>query len=284
MANYTFSELQAIANEIREDVIKMLLKAGSGHSAGSLGTAEIFTTLYLKVLKLSPGRVRDPKRDRFVLSAGHLAPVWYAVLARAGFIDRSELKTLRQLGSPLQGHPHNLELKVLETSSGPLGQGLSQAIGMALAGRLDHHRYQVYCLMSDGEQQEGQVWEALMFAGKEKLNNLTAIVDRNFIQISGGTEEVMPLEPLADKYRAFSWLVLEVDGHDCSQIVDACNQAQRSPKPTVIIAHTTPGKGVSFMEGSYEWHGKAPEDTSQAEKALRELRTLQGKIEAQDLT
>lgn len=275
---YTFKQLETLANKIRVDVIRMLLEAGSGHSAGSLGSADIFTSLYFAILNIKPENPNWPERDRFVLSAGHLCPVYYATLARAGFFSHKELKTLRKLGSRLQGHPHNLSLPGVETSSGSLGQGLSQAVGMALAGRLDNKRYRVYCLMSDGEQQEGQTWEAAMFAGNSRLSNLTAIIDRNNIQIDGFTEEIMPLEPLKEKYEAFNWHVLEIDGHNNEQIIDACNEAKAIfEKPTVIVAHTIPGKGVEFMEQKFQWHGKPP-DAKQAREALHDLRTLGGRI------
>lgn len=275
---YTFKQLEILANKIRVDVIRMLLEAGSGHAAGPLGSADIFTSLYSAILDIRPENPNWAERDRFVLSAGHLCPAYYATLAHAGFFSHKELKTLRKLGSRLQGHPHNLSLPGVETSSGSLGQGLSQAAGMALAGRLDDKRYRVYCLMSDGEQQEGQTWEAVMFAGKSRLSNLTAIIDRNNIQIDGFTEEVMPLEPLKEKYEAFNWHVLEIDGHNSEQIIDACNEAKAIfEKPTVIIAHTIPGKGVEFMEQEFKWHGKTP-DKKQAREALHDLRTLGGRI------
>lgn len=288
MPELSFEEVTKLAekaNEIRQDVIKMLVAAGSGHSAGSLDSADILTALYFSVLKINPNDPKDPSRDLFVLSAGHLNPVFYATLAHRGFFPVKELLTLRKLKSRLPGHPHNLETPGVENSSGPLGQGLSQALGMALALRLRSGKAgnvgslpRVYCLMSDGEQDEGQAWEAVLFAGKNKLSNLTAIIDRNNIQIDGLTENVMPLEPLADKYRAFNWHVLEVDGHNIREIINACHTAfSISEKPTVIIAHTTAGKGVEFMEGDFKWHG-IPPSGPEAVEALRELRTLGGRI------
>jgi transketolase len=276
--HYSLNQLQQLANQIRQDIIKMLLEAGSGHSAGSLGMADVFTALYFNVLNHRPQEPDWPERDRLVLSNGHICPVLYATLAHAGYFPKSELKTLRKLGTRLQGHPHRLDLPGIETSSGPLGQGISQAIGMALAAKMDQKRYQIYCLMGDGEQDEGQVWEAAMFAAKQKLHNLTVIIDRNNIQIDGHTEDVMPLEPLADKYAAFGWHVLEIDGHNIEEIIDACHQARAVfEKPVVIIAHTIPGKGVEFMEFKPEWHGQVP-DQKQAKDALEDLRSLGGRI------
>ena len=256
----------------------MLLEAGSGHSAGPLGMADIFTALYFEVLNIDPKRPTWPDRDRLVLSAGHICPVLYAALAHRGYFPVEELMTLRQFGTRLHGHPHNLALPGIENSSGPLGQGLSQAAGMALAAKLDDKRWRTYAVLSDGEHDEGQTWEAVMFAGKNELHNLTAIIDRNNIQIDGFTEDVMPLEPLCDKYRSFNWHVLEIDGHNFEDIVAAFRHAKAVfEKPTVIIAHTIPGKGVDFMENDYRWHGRIPKN-DEAKKALQELRTLRGKI------
>jgi transketolase len=275
----TLEEMQIMANQIRQDIISMLLEAGSGHSAGPLGMADVFTALYFGgILNVDPKNPLWPDRDRLVLSNGHICPVLYATMARAGFFPVEELKTLRKLGTRLQGHPHRTVLPGLETTSGPLGSGLSQACGMALAAKLDKKKYQVYCIMSDGEHDAGNTWEAVMFAGKHKLDNLTAILDRNNIQIDGHTEDVMPLEPLADKYKAFNWAVIEIDGHNIEEVIDACNRAKAIyEKPVMIIAHTIPGKGVDFMEFDYEWHGKPP-NKEQAEEALRQLRTLGGRI------
>ena len=274
-------ELEKLAIEIREEIIKMLLEAKSGHSAGSLGVVDILVALYFNILNYDPKNLNLEDRDRFVLSNGHIVPALYAVLAYAGFFDKKELYSLRKLNSRLQGHPHRGSLAGIEVTSGPLGCGLSQAIGMALAAKLDSKKYQIYCLTSDGENQEGNFWEAMMFAGKHKLDNLTMIVDRNNIQIDGFTEEVMPLEPLKEKYEAFNWQVLEIDGNNISQVIEACNTSKAIyEKPVVIIAHTIPGKGVSFMEFDYTWHGKPP-SPDEAQKALKELRTLKGQIETE---
>jgi transketolase len=289
---HTLKDLELKANEIRQDIIKMLVKAGSGHSAGPLGMADVFTALYFEVMNYDPKNPSWKERDRFVLSCGHICPVWYATLAHAGFFPESELATLRKLGTRLHGHPHNEVLPGAENSSGPLGQGLSQAAGMAYVGlKMKKEPWRVYCVMSDGEQEEGQTWEAAMFAGKNNLRNLTAIMDRNNIQIDGYTEDVMPLEPLRAKYEAFNWTVIEVDGHNIREIIDACNRAKATAEnPTLIIAHTIPGKGVDFMEFRYEWHGDppgkiepsgAPEKSKQAQEALDELRTLGGKIRSE---
>ncbi len=256
----------------------MLLEAKSGHSAGPLGMADVFASLYFQILKHDPQNPSWEGRDRLVLSCGHICPVLYATLAEAGYFPKEELMTLRKFGTRLHGHPHNLVLPGIENSSGPLGQGLSQAIGMALALRIDHKANRVYCITSDGEQNEGQVWEAMMFAGKNRLNNLTVILDRNNIQIDGYTEDVMPLEPLKQKYEAFNFHVIEVDGHNYQQIIDACMEAKAIyEKPTMIIAHTIPGKGVGFMEYDYKWHGSPP-NKDQANQALKDLRTLRGQI------
>lgn len=265
-------KLEKTANLIRQDIIKMLLEAGSGHSAGPLGMADIFTALYFNILNHDPKNPDWKDRDRLILSNGHICPVRYATMAHAGYFPISELKTLRKLGSRLQGHPHRTALPGIETTSGPLGSGLSQACGLALAGKIDRAKWRVICLMSDGEQDEGNTWEAAMFAGKYKINNLTALMDRNNIQIDGFTEEVMPLEPLKDKYEAFGWHVLEIDGHNMQQIIDAFSEAKNIfEKPTLILAHTTPGKGVSFMENKYEWHGKPP-NKDEAKLALEQLK------------
>lgn len=269
------------AVKIREDIIKELVAAGSGHSAGPLGMADVFTALYFHILKHDPKKPLWPERDRLVLSNGHICPVLYATLARAGYFPLEELKTLRKLGSRLQGHPHRGALPGVETTSGPLGSGISQAIGFALAARLDKRKYRVFCLTSDGEHQEGNTWEAIMFAGKEKLSNLTVIIDRNNIQIDGFTEDIMPLNSLRAKYEAFNWHVLEIDGHNFEAIIAAAAEAKAiHEQPTVIIAHTIPGKGVDFMENDYLWHGKPPKP-EEAKVALRELRTLAGRIRSE---
>ena len=263
--------LEEMANRIRQDIIRTLLNAGSGHSGGPLGMADIFTAFYFHILNHDPKKPKWDRRDRLVLSNGHICPVLYCTMARAGYFPVEELKTLRAIDSRLQGHPHRKALPGLETTSGPLGSGLSQAAGMALAARMDQKKHRIYCLTSDGEHQEGNFWEAVMFIGKERLNNLTVIIDRNNIQIDGNTEDIMPLEPLKDKYEAFKWHVIEVDGHNFESIVDAVSEARAiHEKPTVIIAHTIPGKGVSFMENDYTWHGKPP-NQEEASRALKEL-------------
>jgi len=286
--------LEKKANEIRISIIEMLVSAGSGHTAGPLGMADVFTLLYFHVLKHDAKSPEWAERDRFILSNGHICPVLYATLAHAGYFPIEELQTLRKFGSRLQGHPHRESLPGLETSSGPLGSGLSQAIGMALAERIDdpYSAKQFYCATGDGELNEGQVWEALMQAGKEKIHNLTVIVDRNGIQIDGFTKDVMPLEPLAEKFASFNFDVQEVDGHNMRALNDAIGKAQAVySQPSVIIAHTIPSKGVGLFERDFRWHGnppgKGPEDRvpkdKQAEVALRELRTLQGHITGSDI-
>ena len=269
----TISELETKAYEIRQDLITALVAAKSGHSAGPLGMADIFTALYFRVLNISPERKNDALRDRLVLSNAHICPVLYATLAQRGFCDRKEfLTSLRKLGHPFQGHSNNHFNIGIETCGGPLGQGLSQAVGMALAARMDSAKWRTFAMLSDGELDEGQTWEAVMLAGKERLHRLTAVVDRNNIQIDGFTENIMPLEPLADKWRAFNWHVIEIDGHNIGQFIDAVGEAKAVyEKPTVIIAHTIPGKGVSFMENKFEWHGKPP-NPEEAKLALEELR------------
>ena len=275
--------LEEMANRIRQGLIETLLEAGSGHSAGPLGMADIFTALYFHVLNHDPKNPDWPDRDRLILSNGHICPVRYVAMAYAGYFPIEELKTLSKLNTRLQGHPHRTALPGVETTSGPLGSGISQSVGVALAARLDNKKHRVYCLTSDGEHQEGNLWEAVMFAGKmkHKMSNLTVIIDRNNIQIDGYTENVMPLEPLRAKYESFNWHVLEIDGHSMAQFVDAVAEASAIyEKPTAIIAHTIPGKGVSFMEGDFRWHGKPP-NKEEAKAALAELRTLRGKIRSE---
>jgi transketolase len=270
--------LEEKANQIRQLIIEMLLEAGSGHSAGPLGMADIFSAFYFHILRHDPKNPDWPDRDRLILSNGHICPVRYAAMALAGYFPIEELKTLRKINSRLQGHPHRTALPGVETTSGPLGEGISQAIGIAYAGILDKKDYHVYCITSDGEHQEGNIWEAYMWLGKNPLPNLTIIIDRNYIQIDGFTEDVMPLEPLRQKLEAFKLHVLEVDGHNIRAFVDAVREAQSEWRRTsVIIAYTIPGKGVSFMEKKFEWHGKPP-NKEEAKKALDELRTLNGKI------
>lgn len=265
------------ANDIRQSIVKMLMEAGSGHTAGPLGMADIFTALYFHILHHDPANPTWKNRDRVILSNGHICPVLYAAMAHAGYLPVEELQTLRKFGTKLQGHPHREYFPALETSSGPLGSGLSQAIGMALADRLDNGVKSpvfFYTMLGDGELNEGQVWEAVLHAGKEKLRNIIAIVDRNNIQIDGYTEDVMPLEPLADKWRAFNWHVQEIDGHNFQDIVAAVGEAQAVfDRPSVIIAHTIPGKGVKMFENDYRWHGTPP-NKEQGEMALKELKTL----------
>ncbi len=277
--------LEQKANAIRQSLIEELVEAGSGHTAGPLGMADIFTALYFHVLEHDPKNPAWEERDRLVLSNGHICPIQYATLAHAGYFPVEELLTLRKLGTRLQGHPHRTSLPGIETTSGPLGSGLSQAVGMAIAARMDAStgsaqakRVQIYCLMSDGEQDAGNTWEGAMLAGKLKLDNLTAIIDRNNIQIDGMTEDIMPLEPLRAKYEAFNWHVLEMDGHDFRAIIGALGEARAIyEKPVLIIAHTIPGKGVPEIEFDYRWHGKAPKP-EEAKRFLHELRTFKGVI------
>ncbi len=284
LSDKNIKDLELKANSIRESVITMLLEAKSGHTAGPLGMADIFTVLYFHTLKHNPKKPDWADRDRVVLSNGHICPILYATMAHAGYFPVEELQTLRKFGSRLQGHPHREYLPMLENSSGPLGSGLSQAVGMALADRIDNGvstDRRIYCLMSDGEHDEGNTWEAILLAGKEKLNNLVAIIDRNNIQIDGYTEDIMPLEPFVNKYITFGWHVIEIDGHDIAQIAAAFEEAKAIfGKPVCIMAHTIPGKGVREFERKYEWHGKAP-NKEEAEMALRELRTLGGKIKSE---
>ncbi len=283
--------LELKANHIRESVIEMLLAAGSGHTAGPLGMADVFTALYFKILNHKPHDPFWQDRDRLVLSNGHICPVLYATMAHAGYFSAAELAKLRKFKSRLQGHPHREWLPGLETSSGPLGSGLSQAVGMALADRIDNGRSsgrQFICLVGDGELDEGQNWEAIMHAGKEKIQNLTVFIDRNNIQIDGFTEDVMPLEPLADKWKAFNWHVQEINGHNFDEIINAFGVAKATfEKPSVIICKTIPSKGIGFAERRYEWHGMPPDNQDvkgappkgkQGEEMLKILRTLDGRI------
>ncbi|MFA5942681.1 MAG: transketolase [Candidatus Paceibacterota bacterium] len=286
------ARLEKKAEEIRETIIQMLVAAGSGHTAGPLGMADIFTAFYFHILNHDPHDPEWGDRDRLVLSNGHICPVLYAALAHAGYFPVEECLTLRTFGSRLQGHPERLRLPGLETTSGPLGEGLSQATGMAYAFKMwdigsptsdvglpmSRQGRRIYCLMSDGEQEEGNTWEAAMFAGKNKLHNLTAVIDRNNIQIDGMTEDIMPLEPLADKYRAFNWHVLEVNGNDLAAFIAAVEEAKAVyEKPTLIIAHTIPGKGVPEIEFDYHWHGKPP-TPEEGKRFLKEVRTMGGKL------
>ncbi len=278
---YTPRQLEKIAVQVRRSIILSLEKAGSGHVAGPLGLSDIMTALYFAVLRIRPDEPDWDDRDLFVLSNGHCVPVLYAVMAERGFFPKEELATLRKFGSRLQGHPERKSLPGLETTSGPLGCGLSQAAGMAY--NLQYlepqvHRF-VYCMMGDGELNEGNIWEAAMFAGKYQLSQLIGIIDRNNIQISGSTEDVMPLEDLKGKWESFGWHVQEIDGHNMESIIEAMSMARAiTNRPSVIIAHTIPGKGVDFMEYDYRWHGMAP-DEIQARQALDKLRTLDGALE-----
>lgn len=284
---YSIKDLESSAEKIREHIITSLLSAGSGHSGGSLGMADVFTALYFSIANITPETRKREDRDRIVLSNAHICPVLYATLAQRGYFDVRELATLRKIGSRLQGHSNNHFAPNLpiETSGGPLGQGISQAVGMAISSRMNKKTnkksetkkplpvWHTWCLMGDGELNEGQCWEAFMLAGKLNLNELTVFVDRNNIQIDGFTEDIMPLEPLADKFRAFNWSVIEIDGHNMREIIDAAKKARTIyENPTVIICHTIPGKGVEFMENDFVWHGKTP-NANEANIALQELRT-----------
>lgn len=294
MAFLTEKEIQHLeltANDIRQTIIKMLVDANAGHSAGPLGMADIFTALYFHTLRHDPKNPAWPDRDRLILSNGHICPVRYAAMYHAGYdIAESELATLRKINSRLEGHPSYKRLPGVETSSGPLGEGLSQACGFALAAKMsarprdgsgaggDNKPHHIWCITSDGEHEEGMTWEAVMLAAKYKLDNLTVIVDRNYIQIDGTTEDVMPLDPFADKYRAFGWNVLEMGGHDFREIISTFEMAKADRgRPTVIVAHTTPGKGVDFMENNYKWHG-VPPTKEQGVEALRQLEAIQRSI------
>lgn len=286
----TLLELEQTANAVRASIIKMLTAAGSGHSAGPLGMADIFTALYFHILQHDPKKPTWKDRDRLLLSCGHIVPVRYAAMAHAGYFPLKELSTLRKFGSKLQGHPELHLMPALENTSGPLGDGSPQSAGLAYVAKREDLPWHTYCVLSDGELEAGITWEAAMFAGKNRLHNLTWIIDRNNIQIDGYTEDIMPLEPLKDKFEAFNFAVIEVNGHNMKEIVDACQYAQSIwEHPVVIIAHTIPGRGIDFMENDYRWHGappgKGPENKVKHEKqraeALRNLRTLGGRIESE---
>jgi len=265
------TELKLHANDVRQGIIRALVSAGSGHSAGPLDMSDVFTALYFHILRHDPKHPEWPDRDRLLLSCGHIAPVRYSAMAYAGYFPVEELLTLRKFGTRLQGHPERVSLPAVETTSGPLGEGLAQGVGMALGAKLDGKTWRVYVVTSDAEHQCGLHWEAVLTAAKFKLDNLINVIDRNFIQIDGSTEDVMPLESLAQKYRSFNWEVFECDGNDIAAFIDTVERAQQvKDKPSVIIANTIPGKGVSYMEGDYTWHGKPP-NREQAERALREL-------------
>lgn len=274
------TDLKLHANAVRQGIIESLVAAGSGHSAGSLDMADVFTALYFAVLRHDPKNPEWAERDRLLLSCGHIAPVRYSAMAEAGYFPREELLTLRKFGSRLQGHPERTWLPGAESTSGPLGEGLAQSSGLALAAKMDDKDWRVYCVASDAEEQCGLHWEAMMFAAKFKLDNLCCIIDRNFIQIDGSTETVMPLEPLRAKYEAFNWHVIDCDGHDFEALLAAFDEARSTKgKPTVILANTMPGKGVAFMENDFLWHGKPP-NRAQADEALRELRDEAARLQA----
>lgn len=272
------TELENKAERVREIIVEMLVSAGSGHTAGPLGMADIFTALYFHVLNHNPKDPEWEERDRLILSNGHIVPVRYATMALAGYFPVEETLTLRKFGSRLQGHPERTRLPGMETTSGPLGEGLPQAGGMAYALRMDGKKNHTFVVMGDGEQDEGIIWEAVMWIGKNKLSNLTAIIDRNNIQIDGMTEDVMPLDSLKAKYESFNWHVIEIDGHNMREFIDAVDQAKAIfEKPTLILAHTIPGKGVKEIEFDYHWHGKPP-SKEEGKKFLTELRTHGGKV------
>lgn len=281
MRHITDKEIAALetkAEKVRELIVEMLTEAGSGHTAGPLGMADIFTALYFRILKHDPKNPEMEDRDRLILSNGHIVPVRYAAMALAGYFPIEELKTLRKFGSRLQGHPEVVKLPALESTSGPLGCGLSQAAGIAYGARLDNKKFSIYCCTGDGELDAGNVWEAAMFVGDNNLSSITVIVDRNNIQIDGMTENVLPLEDLRGKFESFNFHVLEIDGHNMEAIVDAADEAKAIyEKPVAIIAHTIPGKGIPEIEGKYEWHGKPP-SKEQEEEFLKALRTCGGKV------
>ncbi len=271
LSEYSIEQLKEIANLLRRDVITMISKAGSGHPAGSLGMADVFTALYFKVLSHNPEMPDWTERDRVILSNGHICPILYATLARVGYFPPEELNNLRQFGDKLQGHPSKKDFSLVEASSGSLGHGLSIAAGMSLAAKKDGKQYAVWCLMSDAEHQEGSIWEAIMLVSRYQLDNLKIIVDRNDIQLSGDIDNIMPISPLKQKYESFGWHVFEVDGHNIEDLIKILQEARNyQDGPCVILAKTIAGKGVSFMEGKWRWHGKAP-NVKEAEKALKEL-------------
>ncbi|GEN36034.1 MULTISPECIES: transketolase [Aneurinibacillus] len=271
IAEGKLAELKQHANNMRQEIVKMVSAANSGHPGGSLSAADIVAVLYFHEMNVGPEKVDDPDRDRFILSKGHASPVLYAALAEKGYLPKEELATFRKINSRLQGHPSKKMLPGVEQSTGSLGQGLSAANGMALAARLDKRGYRVYALLGDGEIQEGMVWEAVMAAGHYKLDNLVAILDYNHLQIDGNVEDIMNIGPVADKFRAFNWHVIEIDGHNLEEIIAALDEAKTvKGKPTFIVAHTVKGKGVSYMENACGWHGTAP-NAEQLAQALEEL-------------
>lgn len=268
-------KLKETAREIRINIIKMLTEAGSGHPGGSLSIADILTVLYFHKMRHDPKNPKWDQRDRFVLSKGHGVPAQYAVLAKSGYFSEEELMSLRKTGSRLQGHPDRSRLPGMEASTGSLGQGLSIAVGMAVAGKMDKKNYRIYCMVGDGESQSGQIWEAAMCAAKYELDNLTAVLDYNKIQLDDRVNIVMEIEPVKDKWKSFGWNVMEIDGNDIPKIIDALDDAEKvKGKPTIIIAHTVKGKGVSYMEDSVDWHGKAP-SKELAEQAIKELESIE---------
>jgi transketolase len=274
LADEKIKWMEEKARDVRVSIIEMLVEAGSGHPGGALGMADIFVALFFQILKHDPTNPLWEERDRLVISNGHICPVYYAALAHAGYFPLEELKTLRKFGSRLQGHPDRRFLPFLETSSGPLGLGLSQAVGMCLADKMDNGRHsskQFYCIVSDGELQEGNIWEGAMLGAKEQLQNLTVIIDKNNIQVEGIVENIMPMEPLRQKWESFNWHTQTIDGHNFQAIIDATDEAQAViDKPSVIIANTISGKGVSFMEKDFKWHGRAP-SKEEGEEAIKEL-------------
>lgn len=279
----TVSQIEEKANDMRRDIVKMLEHAGSGHSAGPLGLADLVATLYFGVMNIDPANPTMPDRDLFMLSNGHCVPVQYAAMAEAGFFPKEEIMTLRKLGTRLQGHPERTKLPGIETTSGPLGCGVSQGAGAAYAMQyLDNERHRwVYVITGDGELDEGNIWESAMFASKYKLSQLIVFIDRNNIQIDGPTESVMPLENLRAKWESFGWHVQEIDGHNVESILDAVGMAKAiENRPSCIITHTIPGKNIDFMEYDYKWHG-IPPNAEQAKVALKELRTMSGRIRAE---
>lgn len=280
LSDERLKELDLMANKLRQHVIEMIAHAKSGHQGGPLGQAELYAALYFEVLKHDPKNPEWEDRDRLILSSGHACPIRYAAMAEAGYFPVEELKTFRKLGTRLQGHPERTKLLALETTSGPLGDGIAQAAGLAYAAKMDKKSWKTYCVMGDGEHDAGIVWEAIHFAGKYRLDNLVTIVDRNYIQIDGKTEDVMPLDPFEDKYRAFGWHVIECNGNDMTDVIRALEEEKAVyQKPTCIIARTIPGKGVSYMEGNYLWHSQ-PFKEGQAEQALAELRETEESIKS----
>ncbi len=271
-------KLELMANTMRQDLIKMLLEAGSGHTAGPLGMADIFTAFYFHILNHQPKNPFWEDRDRLILSNGHICPIRYVAMARSGYFPLEELATLRKFGTRLQGHPEREKLPGIETTSGPLGSGLGQSSGIALAAKMDGKKFKVYCLMSDGEQDAGNTWESAMFAGKNRLHNLIAVMDRNNIQIDGNTEDIMPLEPLRQKYEAFNWHVIDVDGNNIAKFINAVEEAKNIVgKPIIILAHNIPGKGIPEIENDFLWHGKPP-NKEEAERFLEALTNVRYKI------